>query len=226
MPLGLTLPYTPDRLRRPELLDDSPASEAIHSLRDLRRINRYFGGHRILRGLLREQRLTRDSRFTWLEIGAGSGDNTAAVLRDYPRARAVLLDYRLNHVGAARGIGSAVVADAFQPPFAPESFDYVFCSLFLHHFSEAQIVSLLRNMRTIARCALIVTDLERRLPAYYTLPLTQWLFRWHPITLHDGPASVQAGFRRAELQELASAAGLPNARIRRHDPWFRLSLVS
>lgn len=216
--------FVSGRVCRPELLDHSPPADAACSLADLRRINRYFGGHRLLRSLLRGFVSTSES-FSLLEIGAGSGDNSAVVASSFPRARVTLLDYRHLHLSEAR-TGSRVVADAFAAPFAPGSFDFVFSSLFLHHFSEEQVVELLAKMRCIARKAVLATDLERTWLAYHFLPATRWLFRWHPITMHDGPASVQAGFRRDELADMAHAAGLTHARIRAHRPWFRLSLAA
>ena len=41
------------RVILPELLDDLPAERAAASLADLVRINRYFGGYRTLRWMLR-----------------------------------------------------------------------------------------------------------------------------------------------------------------------------
>lgn len=221
--MGLSTGFVPARIRRAELLDDSPPADAVRSLQDLRCINRWFGGHRLLTRLLREQ-VRPDEAFRFLEIGAGSGDNAALVRRKFPASRVTTLDYRLLHV--RQGEGDRVVADAFAVPFAGPHFDFVFCSLFLHHFSEDQVISLLRTMAQLARRAVLVTDLERHPLAYYTLPATRWLFRWHPITMHDGPASVQAGFRVPELLNLARAAGLHAPRVRRHRPWFRLSLVA
>ena len=56
--------------------------------------------------------------------------------------------------------------------------------------------------------------------------LTAPFFARSPLTRHDAPASVMQGFRPDELGGLARAAGLRDIRVRRHPPWFRLSLVS
>ncbi|HYZ85485.1 MAG TPA: methyltransferase domain-containing protein, partial [Bryobacteraceae bacterium] len=116
--------------------------------------------------------------------------------------------------------------NAFQLPFRPKSFDFVFSSLFLHHFNEQEVVCLLSNFGAIARRAVLINDLERNLLAYYFLPLTRWLFRWDPITLHDGPISVRASFRASELSELARRSGLRVAKIEVHRPAFRIGLVA
>jgi SAM-dependent methyltransferase len=136
----------------------------------------------------------------------------------------VSADCRAEHL--ANASGNRVAADAFRLPFAARSFDFVFCSLLLHEYSDSDIPNLLERLHRVAGRALIVIDLQRRPAPYYFLPLTRWLFRWGSVTLHDGPASVEAGFTPAELSALANRAGLTDHTVRRHSPWFRLSLVA
>ena len=133
-------------------------------------------------------------------------------------------DYKLSHLAA--GGGSRVCGDAFLMPFRRGSFDFVHCSLFLHHFPDDQVVELLRNFGEIARRAVVLSDLERNPVAYYFLPLTKWIFGWDPITLHDGPISVEASFHAGELERLAQDAGLLDPQVTVHRPAFRLVLVA
>jgi 2-polyprenyl-3-methyl-5-hydroxy-6-metoxy-1,4-benzoquinol methylase len=141
----------------------------------------------------------------------------------YPGATVVSLDYRHSHLRL--GPGARVAADAFKLPFRPQSFDFVLCSLFLHHFSDAGAVELIRSMRQVASRAVIILDLERHLLAYYFLPATRRLLRWSPMTVHDGVISVGAAFRPEEIRALARAAGAASAEVRTHWPWFRLSAI-
>jgi hypothetical protein len=133
------------------------------------------------------------------------------------------IDAQERHLREARG--ARVVGDGFRLPVGDQRVDVVMCSLFLHHFPNEEVTVLLRNMQRVARRAVVVVDLERNIMARAFLPATRWLFRWHPVTVHDGPVSVQAGFLPNELLALAESAGLHNAAVRRHVPWFRLSLV-
>jgi ubiquinone/menaquinone biosynthesis C-methylase UbiE len=119
-----------------------------------------------------------------------------------------------------------VAADAFQLPFSDGSFDYVYCSLFLHHFEDKEIVELLRGFRRVARRAVVVVDLHRHGFSRWFLRATQPVFGWDAVTVSDGEISVEAGFRPSELRQLADQAGLDQARVRMHWPWFRLSVVS
>ena len=216
------VPIARQRLIQPEMLDDAPPADARANLDDLVRINRYFGAYRILRAMMRDL-VIREERFSLLDVGCASGDMGAALCRSYPGARVTAMDRKLVHLADASR--PKLVADAFELPFRPASFDFVFSSLFLHHFSDEQIVSLLGCFKAVARRAVLAIDLDRGPLAYYFLPKTRLLFRWRPITLNDGPISVQAGFKKEELAELARRAGL-RAEVVVHRPWARLSMVA
>ena len=211
------------RIIVPEKLDHAPPEEARENLRDLVWVNRYFGGYGILRRMM--AKLVRpDEAFSLLDVGAASGDMGAALHRRYPRALVTSMDYRSVHLAAAPQ--PKVIGDAFQLPFRPASFDFVFSSLFLHHFSNEQVQELFRNFASVARRGVLAIDLERGPLAYYFMPATRWLFGWHNLSMHDGPASVQAAFKRDELLALAKKAGLSKAQAASHRPWARVSLVA
>jgi 2-polyprenyl-3-methyl-5-hydroxy-6-metoxy-1,4-benzoquinol methylase len=214
---------TGPRILREEALEKAPPDIALENLKDLVRINRWFGGHRIIQSLLPEF-VDGHAAFTVLDVGAASGDMGRAIRSAYPNARIISLDRKTLHLSAAAA--PRVAADAFQLPFPSQGVDIVFCSLFLHHFDNSQAVALLRHFAGIARRAVIVIDLERHPLAYYFLPATRWLFRWGELVLNDGKISVEAAWKPAELQRLAQEAGLLRARVRRHLPWFRLSLTA
>lgn len=208
---------------KPELLDTLPPERARKSLADLIRLNKYWGGHSVLRKLLAEV-APRGERFTLLDIGAASGDMAACARAMYPGASVTSLDCLDSHLAAAPS--PKLAGDAFRLPFRPASFDFVFCSLFLHHFPDEQVAQLLGGFGTAARRAVLVIDLDRHPIPYYFVPATRWLFGWDPVTVNDAPISVEAGFRKRELVEAARAAGLRDVRVRLHFPGFRISMIA
>lgn len=211
------------RLILPEILDSLPPDQARASLQDLVRINRRWGGHSTLRHLLQEN--VPDSQpFSVLDVGAASGDMGACIQRWYPAAKVTSLDYVESHLGSSPE--RRVAGDAFRLPFRPGSFDYVFCSLFLHHFQDKDVVRLLRGFGEVARKAVLVIDLERNPIPYYFIAWSRPLLGWDPVTVHDGAISVEAAFHRKELEDLAREAGLRNPRARVFRPAFRIGLAA
>ena len=212
-----------ERLIKPELLDDSEPAEARRNLADLVRINRNFGGHSAVRKTL-ARALRQTEKFTLLDIGAASGDTARLVKQAYPQSSVISLDYNL--VNLEQAPPPKVIANAFRLPLKPQSFDYVLCSSFLHHFRNDQVIELLRSFYSVARKALLVIDLERHVLPYWFIRATQPLYGWGRITVHDGQISVRAAFQKMELLALAERAGIQTAAVMRYRPAFRLGLVA
>lgn len=208
---------------KPELLEHLTAEEARENLADLIRLNDRFGGHAVLLSAFQEV-VEPSEAFTLLDIGSASGDTARLIGQTYPSARITSLDNSL--ITSKEAPQPKLIADAFDLPFAAGSFDLVMCSLLLHHFPDELISKLLAAFYATARRALLVCDLERHVVPFCFLPLSKPLFGWCGVTVHDGMASVRAGFRRAELEGLASKAGIAAAHVRVHRPAFRLSLIA
>lgn len=207
------------RIIEPEWLDHATDAEVDANLRDLRFLNRWFGAHGILRDCLRAIPAPR----TILDVGAASGDMGRIAAQVHPQASVISLDLQARNL--QRATAPRVAADAFALPFADDAVDAVMANLFLHHFTNAQVVQLLRGFHRVARHAVIIQDLQRHTIAHKFLPATSWLFRWNDITLHDGPVSVAAGFTSNELDALAHEAGWRKRRVRQHGLAFRLSAI-
>lgn len=205
-----------------ELLDlgAAPRAEVARSLADLRRINRWLGGRSVLLRMLEAERL---GRFSLLDVGAGSGDLGAAVLARFPDARVVLCDLKPRHLETTL---PRVAAAAERLPFRDASFDFVAASLFLHHFHNADAARLLGLFGRLARRAVLINDLERHWFPMLFIRLAAPVFARSYITRHDAVASIRQAFLPRELRELARAAGFADVTVRRHLPWFRLSLVA
>jgi SAM-dependent methyltransferase len=211
------------RVLKPEMLDTLPPDslDARASLADLVRINQYWGGLGTLRRLL-DQAVAKDESFSLLDVGAASGDMGRHVKKLRPRARVTSLDYLESHL--AGGDGARVAADAFALPFAANRFDYVFSSLFLHHYSDDDVVRLLAEAGRVARKQVLVIDLWRHPVPYYFIGYTRALFGWNPVSVHDGKISVEAAFRPREIETLARRAGLARPRTFTGVPAFRIAM--
>jgi SAM-dependent methyltransferase len=211
------------RVLKTEILDTLPYEQARASLEDLIRLNQRWGGHSTLRRLL-PQVVGAGEAVTLLDVGAASGDMGACMRKWYPAARVTSLDLHRSHLTAC--LPPRVAGDAFCLPFRAGSFDLVFCSLFLHHFTDREVVALLAEFKRVARRAVVVIDLERNPIAYYFVPWTRWLFGWDPVTVNDAPISVEAAFRKSELEGLAREAGLADPQARVFRPAFRIGMIA
>ena len=152
------------------------------------------------------------ARFSLLDVGAGSGDIPARIATRIRKkriaARLVAIETEPVTVAVAAEKTrdypeiSLVQGDAMALPFRAASFDFVLASQLLHHFSEDNVVTLLRTWSKVARRAIIVSDLVRHPLAYYGIRAITRLFTRNVMTLTDAPLSVWRAFTMAEWREL------------------------
>lgn len=214
------------------------AGELARALGDLRRVNRWLGGTRVVLHHLsilfgRHPR----PRYRVLDVATGSGDVPLAIAR-WARRRAidvVIVGLDNHHITLALArehlAGEASVttelADALRLPYGDGDFDFALCSTALHHFDrQDDAIQVLRELDRVSSLGWIVSDLARSRPALLgarLLAATVW--RRHPITRHDGPLSVRRALTASELRALADEAGFAAAVVHSHFP-FRIALVA
>jgi ubiquinone/menaquinone biosynthesis C-methylase UbiE len=189
-----------------ELLDsDSGSADEIRaSLRDLDRINRWFGGvHTSARMLRRVATDAEGDRLTVLDVAAASSRvvelaaGQVGISVDVTR-----LDRAPSHLEGHAG----VVGDALRLPFKDCAFDVVHSCLFLHHLRAPEAAVFLRDSLRVARCAVLVNDLRRSHLHWFSVKVASPIL-FSRITQHDGPASVKRAYTREELASIAEATG-------------------
>ncbi len=180
-------------------------------MRDVALSNRLFGG---TRAVLREIDAALDSApasVSLLDVGTGLGDIPWAA-QALARGRDRLLftvgldaSNDLARVSSSR-VAATLVADAGALPFRDNSVDIVTCSQLLHHFSATVAAELIREIDRVARMRAIVSDIRRSRLAVVGLWLASFALRFHPVSRHDGIASIRRGYTVPELQSLARQA--------------------
>ena len=207
-----------------ELLDEGvPEEEALESLADLRRVNRWLGTHRRLLGAVRPF-IERSSQPRLLDVGCGSADIPEHIRRTFPRLMAVGVDLKLLHLRAAPPAVRRVVADVKALPFPSGTFDVVLASHFLHHFDGPEAAAVLRRLYDLARRALVVDDIRRALVPYVFARSFFPLILRSRVSVADGALSIRRAFTIRELAATFAEAGIP-VRIRRAFP-YRLVAVA
>lgn len=188
--------------------------------REMWYLHRFFGELRAIRNTLVADVGAAES-VSILDVGAGSG-GLLRVVKKWLGPRASMLtgtDLDLEATKAIRlgppaGDVQSLQCDALMLPFADASFDYVFCSLFLHHLPDDAAIRLIREMSRVAKKRIFVYDLHRHPVAYYFYKAASRVFL-QPFTQQDGALSILRSFKPAELFDLAKKAGLSDILIRR-----------
>jgi SAM-dependent methyltransferase len=196
----------------------------LRSLADIRFVNRWLGNRgRLARAVL--PYLQSSARPRLLDVGCGTADIPAHLLRAAPRSTiAVGVDIKMLHLAAAPRAVRLVRADVRALPFAPQSFDVVLASLFLHHFDAGELAVVLSGLFALARRALVINDLRRaRVPYAFGKAAFPLLFRSR-VSVADGLLSIRRAFTPEELVAAFAAARIP-VRIRRNFPYRLLAVA-
>jgi ubiquinone/menaquinone biosynthesis C-methylase UbiE len=222
----------------PEMMDRRDADPAMlrDDLKNLRTINRLFGGLRAVRRgvlpLLGKIENGREARI--LDLATGSADHPLELVklaRQYKRRIHVTavdrnpLMVQISRERTARHLNIAVEEkDLLRLDYKAGSFDIVICSLAIHHFSRDDAVRILRSMSNLSRIGFIVNDLNRSWVAAWTANLYTHLTTGNPMTLYDSYVSVLRAFTPHELRQLALEAGIRKFKVETQ-PFFRLLLI-
>ncbi len=228
----------PPRNLRDELLDLDEAhfEEVKDSLSDVRTVNRYLSGYRVL--LMHAEPFLRNHKekrpFTVIDLASGSADQpTELVLLARKigvpiRVIAIdinrkMLDYAKEEARLFPEI-SFVQCDILSLPFKEKSFDLSINSLSLHHFSEANAVSIIQALDKLGNLGFIVNDLHRSRVAFCVIYILTRLLTKNRLTRYDAPVSVMNAFTPTEMIGLAKEAGVESFQVLRHFP-YRIALL-
>jgi 2-polyprenyl-3-methyl-5-hydroxy-6-metoxy-1,4-benzoquinol methylase len=225
------------RDRQPELMDQPGLDRQVHrqALDGLRRVNAISRTACVLwQGLEAVDAFSatgplRVGPLRVLDVGAGGGDVVIG-LAQLARRYGIALEVDgcdINVTALAHAELSAEKAgvrgvrffelDAIRGTL-PTDYDVLTCTLFLHHFPEADARDLMRRMAAAARRAVLIDDLVRSRLGYTLAWLGGRIITGSTLVHVDGPLSVRAAFRLDEVRQLADQAGMKDASIRRHWP--------
>jgi len=206
-----------ERVVIPELLDDDDgnAAEVSTSLADLGRINRWFGGVRVLSRLVQRvaERAGR-SELTLLDVAGARGELPAwaagRLRQKNIRLETTVLDRATSHLEPGN---RSVVGNALALPFRDASFDLVSSSLFVHHLEPPEVRQFVNEALRVSRLAVLINDIRRHplhlALAYAGLPLYR-----SRLTRHDAPVSIRRAYTPEELRGLLSQTAATQVDVR------------
>ncbi|HEX8327933.1 MAG TPA: methyltransferase domain-containing protein [Hymenobacter sp.] len=217
-----------ERASGPELMDDlTLATDALRqNLDELETINTWLGGYQPVLDALRRlrPRFPQGRPLRLADLGSGGGDtlrHVASWARRHQVAVALtgidanqfMLDY-----ATVKSQNYPEIAyrkfDIFSPEFQAEPYDVLTCSLFCHHFTDDELVTLLQQWHQQARVAVVINDLHRHWLAYHSIKWLTRLLGGSYLVKHDAPLSVARAFRRADWVALLARAGIERYELR------------
>ncbi len=211
------------RRRGFEHLDDPDTDPALRerSLRDVRRSNTLLGGANAVLSELVCLMPRLGNTASLLDVGTGLADIPIRARLLARRHGVQLATFGVDEAASlakltSRSLDGCACGDARMLPFGDSSVDVVICSQVLHHFEDAELAVVLRELHRVARHAVVVSDLRRSWFAAGGFWLVTWLLGFHAVSRHDGMVSVLRGFTVRELQASVLHATGEDAAVRRH----------
>ena len=211
----------------PEILDsnDCPPDEVAKSLRDLSRMNRWFGGVSTTRKMIKcVAAATGKKHFSLLEVAAGHGEVPKLAARQLAwnaiTLDITLLDRLRSHLLPGN---RSVVADALALPFPDGSFDLVSSNLFAHHLEPTELGQFAQEAFRVSRVAVLINDLIRH-PLHLALVYAGWTLMHSHVSRVDGIASVRRAYTPYEMRELVSDGARARIEVSRHY-LFRMGII-
>ena len=204
-----------------ELLDGDNISYAdlALNLHELDIINKRLGGHAItISGVKKvlSMHYTEGMKIKIVEIGCGGGDNLRAIKK---WAQSQNMNVQLVGVDISKEAVQFASSHAFSKGIEFVESDYkkmifaqkpaiIFNSLFCHHFSQEELVYMMRWMHRSCTHGFFINDLHRHPLAYYSIRAITSVASRSYLVKNDAPLSVLRGFVKNEWERIFGDAGL------------------
>lgn len=220
-----SLTVASQRVLEPELMDDPALESDQHrqALDGLTRINRVSNTAARMARTINTLNHHPDQPLRILDVATGSGDLPLSLAARAQRRgwnwqlvgsdiSPTAISYAQERATKQKRRVEFITHNAIETPL-PDDCDVIACSLFLHHLTDDEAVTLLSRMRAAARQMVIVDDLSRSNWGLLLAVIGTRLLSRSPIVHVDGPRSVRAAFTPLELSKLADQADLDGHRV-------------
>ncbi len=163
------------RSNEAEIMDDLylGGDEMDQTLTELENINKWLGGNHVtINGLEKMCPAYSDSRkISIADLGCGSGEMLKLISKWGKKKNLTLEltgfdanDYVVSHANRnCKEFGNIQVskANVLSKEFSQKQFDIITCTLFLHHFTDEQLIGLLSQFKNQAKVGIIINDIHR-----------------------------------------------------------------
>jgi 2-polyprenyl-3-methyl-5-hydroxy-6-metoxy-1,4-benzoquinol methylase len=164
--------------------DDIPFEAMVQTLKELNMVNTRLGGHAITRRGVK-QLWNSKGLVIICEIGCGGGDNLYAIWKYYQKqgieVKLAGIDMNSACIEFAKKRYPELPCQWICSDYAlvqlEEKPGIIFSSLFCHHFTDEQLVFMLRWMKENSTKGFFINDLHRHWLAYYLIKYITKFFR-------------------------------------------------
>ena len=201
-----------------ELMDgnDIPFEAMAQTLKELNIVNTRLGGHAITISGVRQ--LIKDKeKVSLCEIGCGGGDNLFAIykycLKKNIPATFIGIDINPECIAFAKQQYTQLPCQWICSDYALVNFendrpDIIFSSLFCHHFTNEELVAMLKWQQQNSRNGFFINDLHRHWLAYYLIKYITKFFSKSYLVKNDACLSVARSFTTEDWNQLFQQAGI------------------
>ncbi|MEO5967200.1 MAG: methyltransferase domain-containing protein [Ferruginibacter sp.] len=200
------------RSEEKEILDepDIDFEEIKINMQELNIINKKLGGHKINIDGLKEIIGSNRNEITICEIGCGGGDNLHYIERwctkNNIKVSFIAIDIKAECIKYGKETYPKLKAEWIISDYSKVNFvnkpDVIFSSLFCHHFSNDEIISMIEWMQVNSKKGFFINDLQRNIFAYYSIKFLTSIFSKSRLVKNDAPISVLRGFKKADWQKI------------------------
>lgn len=207
------------RSLKKELLDSDniPFADIKRNMHELNAVNTLLGGHFIsirgIRDLLPEH---TNEPLIICEVGCGGGDNLSAISKWCTKnnidAHFIGIDIKKECIDFAKQQYPDLNATWLVRDYKDVTFinkpAIIFSSLFCHHFTNDEIISMLPWMQQNSQKGFFINDLHRNTLAYFSIKWLTRLFSHSYLVKNDAPLSVARSFKKNDWILLLDKAGI------------------
>lgn len=190
------------------------------TLKELETINRWLGGNSATISGLNILISGNDTPTTIADIGCGRGDMLKLMAK---WAQTKGLKLRLTGIDANRSIIDYAKENTIDYPeityeclnifsddFQNKKYDIISCSLFAHHFTDQELVALLKTLHNQTKLGIVINDLHRHWLAFHFIKYVTAAFSGSRMIKNDAPLSVLRSFTRDDWSRILSLACVKN----------------
>lgn len=193
-----------------------PFNDIALNMKELDFINTRLGGHKVTISGVEAFHSNNQNSLSIVEIGCGGGDNLRAIRRwaDDKKLKLQLkgIDINSNTIAFAEKVKENEGIEFIYADYKDVKFDVhpdiIFSSLFCHHFTDDELVEMMKWKMHNSIMGFFINDLHRNFFAYHSIRLLVNVFSKSYLVKNDAPLSVQRGFIKSDWDRIFHDAGI------------------